>query len=172
MRLPSSLIIVFSTSEISSIKIFIYKVSDAVIEEDDQNEFHRYQLKDVAFIAFRPDFKRIGVISSIDKDGLVFDYLDYGLTDAEINQMDKGFPLEVDMFLKDSKFYLSCVPCRVVSYHRGGCSSYTGIYHSQNTCCRIEFGNLSRAQRIQLEYFLKHHTYCVEDSSEDLYYDR
>ena len=138
----------------------------AVIEEDERRRYQRYSLKEVTFVVFRPEFRKLGTIRDIGEGGIAFDYFDYGQSDWEAYSTMKELPQEVDLFLKESRFYMSCVPCRIAHEGIGNHNDDSGAFDSPVKYCGLEFGTLTDKQKEQLKYFLRNHTAETDDQGE------
>jgi hypothetical protein len=112
-----------------------------------------------AFAALQSESARVGRIRNIGKGGLAFEYT--SIEDSEC----KGH--QVDIFVSGKGFHISHAPCRVIydmalrRQHPDGTLFPTFISRQ----CGLQFGELRKADREQLNMFLKTHT--TEESLQD-----
>ncbi len=113
----------------------------------ERRQSERYLTRNSAFAALRPDFTRVGRICDISASGIAFEYVS-----EETLQQDLA---QIDIFITEKGFFLPRVPCRVV-YESvvNGLNPGGGV---QVRRCGLELGELSEAQKAQLEYFLRNH---------------
>lgn len=67
----------------------------------------RFPLKNLVFIAFRPNFNNVGIIRDISVSGIGFEYLE---SDPSI----KTDVVDIDIFSLARDFHISRVRCRIV----------------------------------------------------------
>ena len=106
----------------------------------------RFQVNEEVFIAFRPDFDRIGKVTDINKGGIGFEYVSF-------DRVDKLEHVEVDVFSKSSNLYISRLPCRVV--YDISQDSFFILNNAETRRCGLQFYQLSRDHLASLSALLK-----------------
>ena len=121
----------------------------------ERRKFKRLVVKERAFVAFRPEFTKLGRIRDISRGGLRCEYFVYkDLKDVD----EESLSSEIDIFLSGNTFYASRIPCSVaydIEIARNE-TTFAGI--TQNRRCGLKFGEFTEEQEEQLEFFLKNHT--------------
>jgi len=110
--------------------------------------------KGLAFVVFRPDFRKIGPIRDISMGGLGCSYLcpvDEGSPVAESPQM-------VDILLSGNSFYISKIPCTMVHDVRENSGQESFMHNVVNRRCGLKFDQLTEEQEKQINFFLENHT--------------
>lgn len=114
----------------------------------ERREGGRFQVEDGAFVLLGPRSSLLGQIIEISLGGLSFLY-----TTSTNPAKDST---ELDILLADHSFYFDKIPCNIVSdleiRHELSMGSKT------IRRCSVEFGDLSKDQKSQLEYFIRNHT--------------
>jgi hypothetical protein len=121
---------------------------------DEQRKHKRFVPEGLAFVAFRPDFHKIGPISDISMGGLRCSYLcpvDEGSPIAERRQM-------VDILLSGDSFYISKIPCSPIYDDRENNSQESFMQDVVNRRCGLKFDQLTKEQEKQMNFFLENHT--------------
>ena len=117
----------------------------------EQRKYVRFSVQDNSFAALRDGFKKVGKIDDISIKGLGFSYL------SETTEVDTaGHFSKVDIFLSGNGFHLFNVPCKIV-YDIPGSSPDRGFL-VQMSRCGLQFGELTRSQLEQLEFFIEKYT--------------
>lgn len=117
----------------------------------ERRQIERFRPKESTFVAFRPEFSKMGKLLDISKGGLCFQYMARG------NQVQDAGALEIDMFLSSNGYYLPNVPCKLVydaEFKEGGALP-DGMECRR---CGLRFENLTKEHTTQLELYLKSHT--------------
>jgi len=118
----------------------------------EQRKTKRFLTLDNAFVALRSGFKKVGRINDISIKGLSFSYLSEPIESV----VDSGSS-QVDIFLSEENgFYLSHVPCKVVSEIPEPTFKESDILMRYQ--CSLHFGKLTTNQLEQLEFFIKNYT--------------
>ena len=108
----------------------------------------RFRVTKDACVALRPDYLRFAQIERVSMDGLEFCYI---TGNGPVNE-----PLELDIFLAGSAFYLYKVPFKTISdYGTGNDKPYPGLPVRRR---EVQFGELTPHQKNMLEYFIHNHT--------------
>jgi hypothetical protein len=106
-------------------------------------------------VAVRPNFVKLGRLIDIAQDGLSFQYLGQsGETGSRLKEMAS---IEIDIFLKGSKYYLPGMPC-VLIYDRKsepGGSFPAGL---ETRRCGLKFGQLQKEQMSRLEFYIERYS--------------
>ena len=66
----------------------------------DRRENNRVKPKDIAFVAVRPEFEKLGRLVDISLEGLCFRYMARG------SRVDKENKFKIDLFVDDTPLYL------------------------------------------------------------------
>ena len=113
----------------------------------ERRKHNRIELVDRVFIAFRPQFDRIGWITDISKGGVSLEYS----TIQEYTALSEK--ISVDIFSSPRKFELSNLSCRLVYDDR--VDSEKGFIETIETRrCGLAFVEMSQHQAAQLESVL------------------
>ena len=121
---------------------------------DEQRKHKRFVPKGLAFVVFRPDFRKIGPIKNISRGGLGCSYLcpvDEGIPVAESRQM-------VDILLSGNSFYISKIPCSPVYDDMENNGQESFMQDVVNRRCGLKFDQLTEEQEKQINFFLENHT--------------
>ena len=111
----------------------------------------RFQPKDSTFVAFRPDFTKLGRVVDISIGGLCFQYMDYGEPKLE------GKTFGIDIFKSNNGYYLSDISCKLVHEAEVG-EGMTFLKDMKNRRCGIQFKDLKQEQADMINEFLTKHT--------------
>jgi len=114
----------------------------------EQRKHKRYLVKDRAFAVLGPDALKLCHMIDISKGGLSFRYF----IDSE-ELAEELFDLGI---LYGDDFYLEKIPARVVSDNVIENNSYFSSIIMKRR--GIQFGDLTRRQKEQLEYFIENNT--------------
>lgn len=125
---------------------------------EEKRESTRYRCREdqMAYIAIRPAFKKIGTVMDVSRGGLGFMY--NLLKDQE--PMSEDSFLSIDLFMSNTRFYLRNVKCRL-AYDRfeqnRSWAFYSGMQFRQ---CGLEFDvdELTAEQKEKIQLFLENHT--------------
>ena len=126
----------------------------------ERRKSRRFMVKEQAFVAFRPEFTKIGRIRDLSRSGLGCEYLVYKNSGAEVNE--EPLSSEIDLIVTDNTFYASRIPCTVVYDTEivKNKASFADI--TENRHCGLEFGELSEEQNKQLEVFISNYSVKVK----------
>ena len=113
----------------------------------ERRKHKRYQAQEGAFAVVRPEFTKLGQIIDISHGGLAFRYC---VTGPKANEA-----LELDIFLTGDGFYLEKIPFETVTDRRMS-KKFSHAYLPTRRC-GVRFGELTRIQIAQLEYFIQNH---------------
>ena len=118
----------------------------------ERRKYVRFQAQDNTFAALRSGFKKVGKVYDISIKNLTFSYL------SEPIESDHGPHFsQVDIFLSEENgFYLSHVPCKVVSEIPDPTFRENDILMRYR--CSLYFGKLTTNQLEKLEFFIKNYT--------------
>ena len=114
----------------------------------ERREGGRFEVEDGAFVLLGPRSSLLGQIIEISLGGLSFLY-----TTAKEPPKD---PSELDILLADHSFYFDKIPCSIVSDFEIRHELSMGSKTIRR--CSVSFGELSKDQKLQLEYFIRNHT--------------
>ena len=119
--------------------------------DPERRQFTRFLVPNDTFAALGPSFTKVGRIKDLSIGGLALEYLTDGESGLEHSQ--------VDIFIKEGKFHLSKLPCKIVYDIRlepsGAIQAPAGaLVHK---CCGVKLGRLSKNKKKRLEDFLKKH---------------
>jgi len=106
----------------------------------------------LTFVAVRPPFSRLGRLIDIGQDGLSFQYL--GTAGQMGNQLKENGSFEIDIFLKDRRYYLPKMPC-VVIYDKKSEEGETFPAGLEIRRCGMKFGQLEKEQMSRLDLYLE-----------------
>ena len=120
----------------------------------EQRKHTRYEVPTGSFVAIGPNNTILGQIIDISMGGVAFRYVDSRKpTDGS----------HLDIFLTERDFCLGKVPIKTVSDYEITNTVACKIIDGIPRCCRImkrssvQFGELTRHQRSQLEWFIQNH---------------
>ena len=125
-----------------------------MLTSDEQRKDKRFVPEGLAFVVFRPDFRKIGPVRNISRGGLGCSYLcpvDEGSPVAERRQM-------VDILFSGGSFYISKIPCRPVYDDREKNDQKSFLHDVVNRQCGLKFDQLTKEQEKQINSFLENHT--------------
>jgi hypothetical protein len=106
----------------------------------------------VTFVAVRPDFDKLGRLIDIGQGGLSFQYVgQIGETGGGLKETTS---FEIDLFLKDRRYYLPGMPC-VVIYDRRSEQRETFPPGLEFRRCGLKFGELEKEQVSRLDLYLE-----------------
>ncbi len=108
----------------------------------------RFRVENGCFAALFPRFAVVGQIMNVSRGGLAFDYL---ASEARTNG-----PSQLQILLTDHSFCLKTVPFRTVSDFAIPREFSFGSITLRR--CGVQFGELTRSQRLDLEYFIRFYT--------------
>ena len=120
----------------------------------ENRKFKRFVVKERGFVAFRPEFTKLGRIIDISRGGLGCEYFVYkDFRDGD----EEPLSSEIDIFLSNNTFYASRIPCSVaydIEIARNE-TTFAGI--TENRRCGVKFGKLREEQNRQLEVFIRNY---------------
>ncbi len=121
--------------------------------EDEQRGNVRFRPTALTFVAVRPNFARLGKVIDIGENGLSFQYLDQPVENRG-RRLEAMEPMEIDMFLKDNRYYLPKMQCRLIydSRSKEENSLPAGM---ETRRCGLRFGRLGKEQRDRLKFYLE-----------------
>jgi len=124
--------------------------------ERERRQFARFKPSSGAFLAFRPEFAKLGKIQDISLSGLGYGYT---ISEGLDSRPECPETCELDIFLSDDEFYLPKLPCRVVYDTRlADDQRHPGGESLKRRRCGMEFVDITAAQQEKLKVFLKNHT--------------
>ena len=113
----------------------------------ENRQYKRFQVPKTTFVALWPQFVRVGQVTDISMGGLAFCHV----TGAE----PPSGPMELDIFLAGSPFYLYKVPIeKVWDLVPADETPCTSVDVRQ---CGLRFGELTESQRAQLTYLIQNY---------------
>ena len=114
----------------------------------EKRKYNRFKAQEDPYVAIVNDSTIVGQIINISKGGLALNYIG---KEAQITGWHK-----VNIFLSGNRFYLKEVPFKAISdFYIGTQPPFSSVLMKQ--CCG-QFGELTREQKSQLDYFLANHT--------------
>ena len=118
------------------------------MEDLERRENNRVEPKDIAFVALRPEFEKLGRVLDISLEGLCFRYISQG------SSVDKDIKVEIDLFVNDNPSYLQNIPCETVyDTTIGSGSTLTDGMGVRR--CGLKFKDLSKNHMNSLEQFIE-----------------
>jgi hypothetical protein len=122
----------------------------------DRREFMRHAAVDEAqaFVAVRPEFRKLGALTDVSQSGLGFRY---ALLNGQELMVEKATPVKIDFFVSNNGFYLPKVNCRLAYDRYVENASVTG-WGVQYCHCGLEFTDMTEGQKVQIERFLREYT--------------
>jgi len=123
------------------------KVLMSRIKVVERRKHKRFQPKEGAYAAVRPQYDKIGQIIDVSRGGLAFRYMVCG------SQEDKSS--ELDIFLIGDGFHLDKVPFQTVWDQEIRERSCAGSQRMRR--CAVQFEELTQMQTLQLEEFIRDH---------------
>ena len=126
----------------------------------EKRKYIRFLAKPNTYAALGPRFTKVGKIKDISIGGLAFEYI--------CNSQDSDLqPSQIAIFLSENGFHLANLACRVVcdcpEYADGKNSVPNSVYAINH--CAVQFTVITKKQKDELEYFIKHHTQGLAPSS-------
>ena len=94
----------------------------------------RFRIKDGAYAALRPGFRRLGKIEDMSLNGLSFIYINLSSPDFE-----HEMPTAIDIFLSDGSLHLHEVPCRLAYDRRDPEYKETRSQSPEQRRCGVTF---------------------------------
>ena len=121
--------------------------------ELNSRKFSRFLAQNDAFVAVGRSFARVGKVKNISKEGLAFEYV------SDNSNLEKDAS-QLDVFLSEHGFHLSDIPCKII-YDVPVSNPY--VYKTFNQTfitkrCGVQFVNIPKHKKSQLDFFLKNHT--------------
>jgi hypothetical protein len=118
----------------------------------EQRKYTRFSVQDNAYAALGPTFAIVGKIKGISMGGLALEYI----TD-QVSELEN---IEVDIFLREEEFHMSKIPCKLIYNIPLDTSAKNGIFRNGliRKRCGVQFENLSKIYRKQLERFIETYT--------------
>ncbi len=108
---------------------------------EERRQYSRYAAVEGLFLAFRPDFQKIGRISDVSQGGVAVEY-------TSENRLDPATMVEVDIFTSPRGIHLSRVPCQIVyDYQLRDMPSLMGL---ETRRCGLRFKHLNEDQFRQI----------------------
>ena len=123
----------------------------------ERRKYTRFRAQDNAYAAVGAGFSHVGRLIDISIGGLALEYL----TDDDARPMNSP----VDIFVRESEFHLSRLPCKIIYNMRLGAPGRTqapakGLIRKR---CGIEFKTLAEIHKKLLEAFLRDHIVGVTE---------
>jgi len=116
----------------------------------ERREQKRFRPKKMTFVAFKPQFVKLGKILDISEGGLCFQYL-------AKDDHSGDTAVQADIFMSDNGYYLPDVACKMV-WDTEAEEKMTFPIGFQNRRCGLQFVSLTKDQRDKLEFYLQEHT--------------
>jgi hypothetical protein len=113
----------------------------------ERRKFTRFRTQDDAFAALRGDYSKVGKIYDISLNGLAFRYLAEEISEEEFTHLD--------IFLSNTGFHLSGVPCTVIYHVKEPTSISLSISPYR---CGLSFKPLNEEVQNKLNFFLNNYT--------------
>lgn len=110
--------------------------------ERDRRQHPRYRVDDEVFLAFRPQFDRIGKLKDISQGGVAFEY-------TVFQESQPVQTAEIDIFSAAKDFHLPRVLCKIV--YDVKLDSYPSFNNIVTRRCGLQFQDLSEQQAAQLQ---------------------
>jgi len=118
-----------------------------------RRQFPRYNVKEMIFLTFRPEFNKMGKLKNISKSGVAFEYTSF---DERVCLKDsRGENVEVDIFSSGGDFHVTRLPCKVV--YDVPVAHGSDLHACWSRRCGLEFESLSIFQSSQLTQLLHAH---------------
>jgi hypothetical protein len=118
---------------------------------DEQRKYVRFSTGDYTFAALRKGFETIGKINDISINGLALSYL----CESIKAPLHRGFT-SADIFSSEKSFYLQKLPFEIVYDIQDPKFDNTSSIITRR--CGLHFGELSKSQSEQLEFFIENYT--------------
>jgi len=109
----------------------------------------RFEVNDLVFVAFRPEFDKVGCLKDISRGGLS---LEYTVMENQCNPVGKA---NIDIFDNSQSFRMLEVPCNIVHNTQVSPRECVWVSSIETRRCGIEFENLNPMQLAQLERALE-----------------
>jgi hypothetical protein len=124
---------------------------------EERRKHKRFQIKTKTYAAFfGPDSNRkIGEIINMSSGGMAFRYLNYEQQPYGVIFSDK--PVELDIFWHGDGYSMGTVPIKTIS--DSVISKISPFSFIAMRRCRMKFTKLTPYQKLQLEHFIKNHSY-------------
>lgn len=116
----------------------------------ERREKKRFRPKKMTFIAFKPQFVKLGKILDISEGGLCFQYL------AKEEQAEEVV-VQADIFMSDNGYYLPDLACKLV-WDTETKEKMTFPIGFQSRRCGLQFETLTKEQKQKLDYYIQEHT--------------
>ncbi len=126
----------------------------------ENRNYVRFLAKPNTYAALGSHFTKVGRIKDISIGGLAFEYI--------CNSQDSDQqPSKIAIFLSETGFHLANLACRVVCDCPKCAGSKNRVPNSVYAinCCAVQFTVITKKQRDELDYFLKHYTRGIAPSS-------
>jgi hypothetical protein len=136
----------------SRLRTFLEATADMQIE---RRKLKRFVVKEQTFVAFRPEFTKIGRIRDISRSGLGCEYLVYKDSGADVNE--EPLSSEIDLIVTGNTFYASRIPCTVVYDIEMVKNEATFAGMTENRRCGLELGELTEEQKKQIEVLIRNY---------------
>lgn len=121
-------------------------------QQNDQRAHRRYQVQTGVGAALCET--KIGTITTISRGGVTLSYIDIS-EKAEKSRSGPSDSVELSI-IHDDGFSLNNVPCKILEQ---GCSPSQNYFGTLNMYqCHLQFGQLTKEQKSQLEYFFDYFT--------------
>ena len=119
----------------------------------ERRKYTRFQTQDKCFAALKEKITKVGKINDISIEGLSFKYLGNVMLNQELSY--------VDIFLVENGFHIFNIPCRIVYNISEKLKEDSRFQMSQ---CGLQFGERTKSQLEQLDFFIENYTIGVFES--------
>jgi c-di-GMP-binding flagellar brake protein YcgR len=128
----------------------------------ERRKYVRFKAQENAFVALGTNFSRVGKLKEISIGGLAFEYIDS--TKCSCQDFSR-----VAIFLSDSEFHLSKLPCRLICDREIYVINDNPLFESSCRInkCVVQFTDITENQKEKLETFIENHTRGIVPSSID-----
>jgi len=116
----------------------------------ERREKERFRPQKMVFVAFKPQFVKLGKILDISKGGLCCQYL------AKEDQV-REVAVQADIFMSENGYYLPDVSCKMV-WDTETEEKMTFPVGFQSRRCGLQFVKLTKEQQDKIELFLQKYT--------------
>ena len=118
----------------------------------EHRKYTRFSVPDNAYAALGPTFTMVGKIKDISMAGLALEYLTDTVSEFENSN--------VEIFLRGEEFHISKIPCKLIYDIPLNSTANNQIlpYGLMRKRCGVQFENLSKIYRKQLERFIETYT--------------
>lgn len=120
----------------------------------ERRKFERLVPQELTFAVFRPEFKKLGPIKDISRNGLGVEYIYPAYEEVFMNE--NAPVLEIDIFDKNNLFYASKIPCQLVYDMQVDRAVFH--YDIVSKYCGLKFGELTNEQDEKINHFLENFT--------------